>query len=357
MLNYKPELDGLRAISILLVIFSHAGFGSLVPGGFGVTVFFFVSGFLITSLLIDEENRKGKIDLYKFYLRRFWRLLPPFFFFLILAISLIIFVNGTIKTREVLAALFYFSNYYKAIFHFDNVGNAYSPLSILWSLAIEEHFYIIFAPLLAFTFKSRLYLKIIVAFLFIPLFIRVAIAYFEPNMAVEGGYNYCATETRIDSIAFGCFLAYIASQGFFAKIKKIIINNLFLILSIALVVFTFIYRDLFFRETFRYSVQNIAIFFIVANIVYGQSKLAVLIKSVLSTKLMIFIGKLSYSLYLQHWLALSIITIFLSESNIYTLFWQSSFWALSLSLTFFSYFVIEKPTIAFRKKYGSNVSR
>ena len=72
-----PSLDGIRAVSILIVFLSHAGLGHLIPGGFGVTVFFFLSGFLITSLLIREYDRNGRISLPLFYIRRVLRLGPP----------------------------------------------------------------------------------------------------------------------------------------------------------------------------------------------------------------------------------------------------------------------------------------
>src|SRR5215813_15558710 len=80
-----PSLDGLRAISISIVLVSHAGYGSVVPGGLGVTIFFFLSGYLITTLLVDERERSGRIDIGKFYLRRVFRLFPPLVVTLIIA--------------------------------------------------------------------------------------------------------------------------------------------------------------------------------------------------------------------------------------------------------------------------------
>lgn len=353
MVNYKPELDGLRAISILLVIVSHAGFGHLIPGGLGVTVFFFVSGYLITSLLINERETKGKIDLYKFYLRRFWRLLPPMFFFLILSIALILIVNRHVKTSEILASVFYFANYFKVFIHFDNVNGLPSPFNILWSLAIEEHFYIIFAPLLALTYKSKFYFKVIVAFLIIPLIIRLLAINIYPNLLMDGGYNYSATETRIDSIAFGCFLAYVAINEHMKAIKNFLLNQYILIASILLILGTLLFRDLYFRETYRYTLQNLSLLVIVANIVYGNSALLLKAKQFLSTKAMVLIGKLSYSLYLQHWLALIVISLLLGQKGINAT-WQAGYWSLTIALSLFSYYVVEKPTIRFRKKYGSN---
>ncbi|MFN9937567.1 MAG: acyltransferase family protein, partial [Hyphomonadaceae bacterium] len=82
--GYMPGLDGLRAISILIVVIAHVGFENLIPGGLGVTVFFFVSGFLITRILVAEQNQHaGAINLPGFYLRRFLRLAPALLVFLL----------------------------------------------------------------------------------------------------------------------------------------------------------------------------------------------------------------------------------------------------------------------------------
>ena len=353
--SYKPELDGLRAISILLVIISHAGFGNLIPGGLGVTVFFFVSGYLITSLLIDERETKGHIDLYKFYLRRFWRLLPPMFFFLMLSIMLVLLVNKHVKITDILAAIFYMANYYKIFFHFENLnGIVTSPFNILWSLAIEEHFYIIFAPLLALTYKSNQYFKVILAFLVIPLLVRLLSIYLFPYLLKDGGYNYSATEARIDSIAFGCLLACIFAGQKYQHWKSLLLNKNLLMFSVLLLIATLLFRNLYFRETFRYSLQNISLLVIVANIVYGSSPFLLRIKKFLSARYMILVGKLSYSLYLQHWFALVVVTLIIGPVGQYAS-WQASYWTLTILFTFFSYYLVEKPTIRFRKKYGSNV--
>lgn len=353
--NHKPELDGLRAISILLVIISHAGFGYVIPGGLGVTVFFFVSGYLITSLLIHERESKGGINLGRFYYRRFWRLLPPMFFFLATSCVLILVVNKHLNVVELLASLFYMANYYKIFVHYEAVGGGYSPFAILWSLAIEEHFYIVFAPVLAFTYKSGRYFKVICAFLVIPLIIRLLVVELKPEMLVEGGYNYSATETRIDSIAFGCFLACIfATQEGWSRLKALLLNRLVFFASFALLLVTLLFRSLYFRETFRYSIQNVSLLVIVANVVYERSALLLVVKRFLSTRPMVFIGKLSYSLYLQHWLA-SVVMSLLITQNANFLQWQVGYWIMTIALSLFSYYVIEQPTIKYRRKYGSNV--
>src|SRR6201986_2771681 len=139
-----PSLDGLRAISISIVLVSHAGYGGVVPGGLGVTIFFFLSGYLITTLLLDEHQRTGRIHIGKFYLRRVFRLFPPLLVTLAIAYSLVILglLDGGISWGGVLAQLLYFANYY-ALF-FDPGNTTAAGTGILWSLAGEEHVYMLY---------------------------------------------------------------------------------------------------------------------------------------------------------------------------------------------------------------------
>jgi len=353
-MKYTPELDGIRALSILIVMLSHAGLGHIVPGGFGVTIFFFISGYLITSLLLTEAKKYGSIDLKKFYIRRFWRLLPPVLYFILISSLLILYINKAINFKEILAALFYFANYYKVFFHFELVDSLLSPFIILWSLAIEEHFYILFAPLLALTYKSKFYFKVIVVFLVIPLIIRVGVAFFFPDMIQEGGYTYSATETRIDSIAFGCFMACVFNndnkQSF---LKTSVLKTRYFLLGLSGILLSLLIRDLFFRETFRYTLQNISLYLVISNILFNTTYYFSYIRKFLSTSLLTYIGKLSYSLYLQHWFVLTVVLYFLGLNKI-SISWQLTFWLGTVFMTLFSYYVIERPTLSLRRKYGSN---
>src|SRR5258706_8832372 len=116
---YQPVLDGWRAVSILLVLLSHGGLDQVVPGGLGVTIFFFISGFLITSLLISEFQRDGRISLKNFYLRRFWRLAPPLICYIIFSALLIVLFLKTVNPGEFLSAILYFANYYSIFWQYE----------------------------------------------------------------------------------------------------------------------------------------------------------------------------------------------------------------------------------------------
>ncbi len=146
---YMPALDGLRALAVLAVIFYHANLPPWLPGGFlGVECFFVISGFLITSLLLAEWERNGRLNFKAFWLRRARRLLPALFLLLIgLLTYSVLFLPGEVAAlrRDAAAAAVYVSNWYLIFSHqsyFEAVGRP-PLLRHLWSLAIEEQFYLL----------------------------------------------------------------------------------------------------------------------------------------------------------------------------------------------------------------------
>ena len=126
-----PSIDGLRTVAVFLVVFYHLGFQ--VNGGLGVLIFFVISGFLITWLLLKEESRWGAVSLRLFYLRRTLRIFPAFYvywLFVVLGFSLL---RQPVDMPQAIASLFYVNNCYQAV-----VGDPNTPLSHSWNLGIEE---------------------------------------------------------------------------------------------------------------------------------------------------------------------------------------------------------------------------
>jgi peptidoglycan/LPS O-acetylase OafA/YrhL len=259
-----PSLDGLRAVSISIVLLSHAGYGNVVPGGLGVTIFFFLSGYLITTLLMDERERSGRIDIGKFYFRRVLRLFPPLLLTLVVAYSLVMLglLDGGISWVGILAQLLYFANYYGLFFDPGNTTAA--GTGILWSLAVEEHFYMMYPAVLTGLLALGLSRQRIVAVLATACLAVLAWRMYLcslPNFATER--TYYSSDTRVDSIVFGCLLALAANP----RSAKTGTSNPFrqprsatLLAGAAIVmVMTIVWRDIYFRETFRYSLQGLAL--------------------------------------------------------------------------------------------------
>ena len=218
---YLASLDGLRGISILMVFVAHIGFEKIVPGGLGVTIFFFISGYLITNLLIDEYHKSGSVDLKLFYSRRLLRLYPPLLLMVGLFTALQFYLHRPVHGGQLFPALFYYENYY---FFFS--GHRDTTVGILWSLAVEEHFYLVF-PLIFMLFFSRPKWLIysLIGLIFVPLLLRFdGIHRYGYSTDLADAYCYLMTHTRFDSILFGCLASVILySKG--SSIYQAVLSN------------------------------------------------------------------------------------------------------------------------------------
>lgn len=347
------QLDGIRGLSILIVFFSHLGFGHIIPGGFGVTVFFFISGFLIAKLLMHEIEESRTINFRNFYIRRAFRLYPALLFFVALVVVLLILHQVDLIPSQIAAALFYFENYYAVYFiNYQESHPLYSIFKILWSLSIEEHYYLFYPIFLYLTYsKVRLHLVLSVLLLLVPLLFRLYYVDVFEDPKVYAKYNYSLTHTRIDSIFYGSFLAYllfkVQASG---KIFRFLSNKAVLIISLLILAITFIYRDNSFRETWRYTIQGIFLAPVITVAIYGGK--SIFDQLFLSNRVFVFIGRLSYSIYLFHWLAIPLATLYFPK---FGLQWQLFVFIVTIGLSLFSYYKVEMPFVKLRKKFGSNV--
>jgi len=342
---YVPSIDGLRGISILIVFIAHIGFERIVPGGLGVTIFFFISGYLITTLLIDEYITHQGIDFKLFFTRRLLRLYPPLLFMLVLYGIYLIITHSNFYTGELSASLFYYENYY-----FFNHPLQASPIcKILWSLAVEEHFYLLFPPLFLMLARTpKLFVSTLVLLLFIPLALRISgtMLYGDSGDIIER-YTYCLTHTRFDSIMYGCLASLLLHLNNSEKFVKVLADKRVFALAIAAIVGCLFYRNEFFRNTLRYSVQGLSLFIIVPAIVdinFYQP-----LNSFLSSAVLVWVGRLSYAIYLTHMIAISALS-FLRESGHPILFYIAVT-LLTVLLAVSCHYLIEKPFARLRKRF------
>jgi len=301
--SYINNLDGIRALAVLIVLDAHAGFGHIVPGGFGVTVFFFLSGFLITTLLIAEYEKHQTISLKKFFLRRFFRLFPPLFISLILAYGLVAvgLLGGDISAGGVFYQLFYLANY-QQIFGWGS--STPHGTGVLWSLAVEEHFYLLFPFLfwlmLNHLSKARIFL-LLAALCLLILGWRYYLVLVEQVSSIR---TYYATDTRIDSILFGCLLALRFNPLSIDQDQSSIPARHWVMLGTAgaVLLLTLLYRDPVFRETLRYSLQGLALTpFFYCAVAYSRAPIFVWLEISALKKL----GVYSYVIYLTHHVVIS----------------------------------------------------
>jgi peptidoglycan/LPS O-acetylase OafA/YrhL len=342
-----PSLDGIRAVSFLLVFFAHSGLDNIIPGGLGVTIFFFLSGFLITTLMRDELQRNGSLSLRHFWIRRVLRIFPPFYIVLIAAIlfTLACYPPGTLSVPAVAAQLLHFTNYW-AIYH----GFAQQPpgTGVYWSLAVEEHFYLIFPWL--FLGLQRLKLSashqaaLLWALCILTLLWRcILVLHFHAST----DRTYVASDTRMDSILFGCALAVwcnpvLDKPALNERLWKYLLTPV----AAALLILCLVVRDPVFRETARYSLQGVALTLIFVCAIRFHDWWPF---RLLNTRGLIFLGTLSYSLYLIHQIVLYGLDD-LSPLRSHPVADSVVGFAISLTISWTLYVCVEKPCARLRRR-------
>lgn len=346
--GYIPGLDGLRAIAVLIVMVAHLGFEHIVPGGFGVTVFFFISGFLITRLLLAESEKNG-IGLRDFYARRFVRLYPALLFMLLgtVAIYGLLGIGGATAT-ELTAGIFYFTNFYQVFIRTTTDSLPFMPWTHLWSLAVEEHFYLIFPAFMLLCCKNwKRAAMILIAVLIAVPFWRIFIMF--GTTLPYADYNYMMTDTRIDSVAWGCLLSVLLHIKGNLKAFRPLLGVVPTLLAGVGIIASFLIRDETFRYTLRFTLQGAALFVLVLNFYY--LKVLSFAINIAEWKWLAWIGKLSYALYLWHVPIHDVMHRFMDRSPL-SLFATI---IVSFTLAAFSFYIVEKPFIALRKRFGAHI--
>ena len=292
-----PSLAGWRAIAAILVVLGHA---KLIFGGFAylaVTIFFFLSGYLITTLMISEVARTGTVGIQKFFVRRFLRLTPPFFVTLavVYALTYAGWVSGGTQPMGLASLLFYFHNYY-LFFAPDN--SIPLGVGVYWSLAIEQHFYLVFPALFLVFYrqgKPRKLQWILAGLCALALVWRLVLTL---GCHAEFARIYYATDTRLDSILFGCLLALWRMpprHGLSGK-EKCFGNPWFLSGLVAMGAAGLL-RAPVFRQTLQFTIQGLALMPLFHFSIRSPGSL---VFRALNHPWMGRIGDLSYTIYLIH---------------------------------------------------------
>ena len=212
-----PALDGVRAVAVFLVILYHYGFAR-VPGGHGVMLFFVLSGFLITWLLLKENDKTGTISLKGFYWRRVLRIFPAFYVFWFLMVGYLLLRGKGVPWPHALSAFFYTSNYYAALNH--HPENLFSHT---WSLCIEEQFYFLWpAAFLLLRKNLRTMTRALIALIACVWIYRAVLVY---GFGVNVSYIYTAFDTRLDHLMVGCLLAVLLKRDALPALWSAVTNH------------------------------------------------------------------------------------------------------------------------------------
>ena len=335
-----PSLDGLRAISIVLVIIGHLsgtrnfpianqeGHGiDLNLGNLGVRVFFVISGFLITSLMLSEWKKTGTISLQLFYLRRTFRIFPPFYAFLSVVLGLTVAGILILPWSEFAYAATYTMNF---------VANRSWNLGHLWSLAVEEQFYLLW-PFVLVSLGIPAAMRCAVAVVLLSPLIRIGLAFAVPSQIAGIGNTFY---TIADPLAIGCCLAGYSKQLADNVRYQAFLRSGWIYLLAASIFVVNALPGTKLSFLFYQSYVNLAIAICMYSFVRYPGSVA---GRFLNLSAIRAVGVLSYSLYLWQ-------QLFINRNGEY---WWNAFPAnLLLALVFavMSFLVVETPTLEYRKR-------
>jgi peptidoglycan/LPS O-acetylase OafA/YrhL len=303
-LTYRPEIDGLRAIAVVAVILYHAQITILghqpFKGGFiGVDIFFVISGYLITSIILKELITTGSFSFKNFYERRIRRILPALLFVMLVSLPfawMYLLPSSFIDfSKSILYSLGFSSNYY-----FWYSGHQYGaesgflkPFLHTWSLSVEEQFYILFPIVLLIIFKY--FRKYLIHILILGFVVSLGLADWSSRSYSSASFYFL--HTRVWELLAGSILAYFEITGGGVKFKYKIINLILPSLGLFLIGHSILF---FYDKIFHPSFYTLSPIIGVSLIIWFSHK-DELITKILSSKLFVGIGLISYSLYLWHY--------------------------------------------------------
>ncbi len=343
--SYIPSLDGIRAVAVLAVIFYHLGYGWAQGGLLGVDVFFVLSGYLITDLLLAEYKRNGFIQLRTFWLRRARRLLPALFVMLFVILGWVTLFNQAQLPQvrnDLLPAIFYYSNWwfiFEHVSYFAKFGPP-SPLGHLWSLAIEEQFYLIWPLVIIFVLKitkSKKYLGIITFLGIIASACEMAVLY-QPY--IDPTRLYDGTDTRAFALLLGALLAIYRPRD-----KKITVSKNSSLMANTIGIASLAGLLCMFWQTDEYSgflyqggmlLASILSLIIIVIAIVPDTYL----NRFLSTPVLKWIGQRSYGIYIWHYPIITLTTPYNSPPDLIRSLFQI---AASFTCAALSWKYIEQP--------------
>jgi len=305
--RYIAGLDGLRAVAVLAVVLYHLNVGWASGGLLGVGVFFVLSGYLITDLLLAEREREGAIALGRFWLRRARRLLPALWVMLVVVTLWIVFLDpsqlGGIR-GALLAALLYFSNWWYAFQHvsyFASFG-APSPLGHLWSLAVEEQFYLVWPLLLIlalrFVHRRWLLVGLVIAGALASAWAMAAL--FQPGSDPTRVYE--GTDTRAFQLLIGASLAIVwPSRRLTGPLPALRRRGLDALGGLGLAVIVVMVMDTNEYQTLLYRGGMVILSLATVAVIAALAHPAALLGRILGAPPLRWIGVRSYGIYLWHY--------------------------------------------------------
>ena len=335
-----PGLDGIRALAVLLVIVSHFGFES-VNGAFGVLIFFVLSGFLITWLMLKELDRSGTVSLKNFYKRRMLRIFPAFYAFWIVAVVIYVVRGHYLHWGQAISAFFYVSNYYMAL-----VPTGTAVFGHTWSLSIEEQFYLLWPFLFLLVRGNLRRLSWWLAGVIVFVWIHRALGHLVYGFRIE--YTYRAFDTRMDHLAVGCLLAVLLKRGVIDNFARIVTRRSWYPLVTMALLFGAqpLHKSLTFTYVVGYAIEPLLVAIFLLQLIWFSDTGA---WRIVENPVVRYLGRISYPLYL--WQQLTLFTSKRLTEGLPMLVQLAFALAVTIAFASASYFIVEKPFLKLKNRF------
>lgn len=291
--QYRPDIDGLRAVAVLSVMFGHLNMTYMTGGFVGVDIFFVISGYLISSIILTDIER-SRFSIIGFYERRVRRIFPALFFmlFAVFLISFVFLLPAELVSvcKALVATTAFASNfYYLSTSNYFDLPTT-SPLLHTWSLAVEEQFYLLFPPILLLIrkFFRRQFDAALIAIALVSFVLSVIMVRYDQNNAFYMLY------TRGWELLIGTML----SRGMFPRINSTWLRNIVAFVGLVLIAYSVLFYTL---ATPFPGLSALAPCLGTALVIGAGTSGPSVISASLSWRPVVFVGLVSYSLYLWHW--------------------------------------------------------
>ncbi len=348
--KHVPELDGLRGIAITSVLIHHHLAPISLSGGFlGVDLFFVLSGFLITSLLLAEFAETNRVSLRSFYMRRLLRLGPALSIYLVITFLVAYFTQSISIVRQlklIAITVFYFTNWRMAL----GWDSALDPTAITWSLSIEEQFYLVWPLLLTACLALKLKRRFITGGLAIVILGIVVHRYALLESGADLTRLYYGSDTRADALLVGCVFGLLNSKMVRLRHNAWLLNTAALLSAVAL---GFLILTSNFGDLFLYRGGFTAIAIISGVLIYVAANAPPrALSAALRFPPLIWLGHISYGLYLWHWLVVR-------EVSLYSLgrLEPTAKLALAIGIAAISFYFFERPINRLKKRFASRTPK
>lgn len=346
--GYVHGLDALRLFAVTIVVVRHYELLMMLPGGFGVSVFFFISGFLISRLLLAEEKRYGTIFLGKFYVRRFIRLLPPLMLMGVVAVPLLYLTDpARFSPVQLWLSFLYLGNIVRFLEPVFNWNIGYPAIEPLWSLAVEEHFYLVLPPMLLLIRSMRGRIWLITGAIILPLMLRlVAYATMDEHMADQ--FNYHFTFTRLDSMAWGVLLTLLLDAG---KLKQATIDRVphWLVWGGGIgMILSMVHWSPMYEVAVKYTPQSAVIGVFFTGVIFATQY--DWLRRAMEWKPIVHLGRITYEIYLWHFPVLAVVLAFVPNRSLAV----AISGVVTVAIADLAFRVTTKRLSGLRKRFGAH---